>query len=108
MYDYVTNELPELVNKEFNVNTEKVGITGHSMGGHGALVCALKNPEVYSSVSAFAPICAPSQCAWGELAFTEYLGSSKASWSEYDATELIKEGHGMVQYLLNKVLQISF
>ena len=66
MYEYVTKELPELINREFNVNPDQVGITGHSMGGHGALICALKNPDQYKSVSAFAPICAPSKCPWGE------------------------------------------
>ena len=91
MYDYVTKELPELVNSHFDINSARVGITGHSMGGHGALICALKNPDQYKSVSAFAPICAPSQCPWGELAFSEYLGSDKELWKSYDATELITQ-----------------
>lgn len=91
MYEYVTKELPELINREFNVNPDQVGITGHSMGGHGALICALKNPGQYKSVSAFAPICAPSKCPWGELAFSEYLGPDKELWKSYDATELISQ-----------------
>jgi S-formylglutathione hydrolase len=90
MYSYVTQELPEMINENFNVDTENVGVMGHSMGGHGALICALKNPSIYKSVSAFAPICAPSQCPWGELAFTEYLGDNREDWRSYDATELIK------------------
>ncbi|MEM6445869.1 MAG: S-formylglutathione hydrolase [Cyanobacteria bacterium P01_D01_bin.123] len=89
MYSYVTQELPDLVAKHFPVRSDRQGIFGHSMGGHGALICALKNPDRYRSVSAFAPICAPSQCAWGEKAFGAYLGSDRSTWKTYDATELI-------------------
>jgi len=89
MYSYVTQELPELIAKHFPVRSDRQGIFGHSMGGHGALICALKNPDRYLSVSAFAPICAPSQCAWGEKAFGAYLGSDTTAWKAYDATELI-------------------
>lgn len=89
MYDYVTKELPDLVSKLFPVDGSRVSITGHSMGGHGALISHLKNPGKYTSVSAFAPICNPTKCPWGEKAFTGYLGSVEAG-KAYDATELIK------------------
>lgn len=88
MYDYVTKELPTLIESEFNVIPGKKSVMGHSMGGHGALICALKNPDAYASVSAFAPICNPTKCPWGEKAFTGYLGSVDAG-KEYDATELV-------------------
>lgn len=90
MYSYVTQELPQLIEDNFSV-TDKRGIFGHSMGGHGALVCALRNPGFYQSVSAFAPIVAPSQCPWGEKAFTAYLGENPTAWQAYDATELVKK-----------------
>jgi len=89
MYSYVNEELPALIAANFPADMEHQGIFGHSMGGHGALVSALRNPQVYRSVSAFAPIVAPSQCPWGEKAFGGYLGSDRAAWAEYDATELI-------------------
>jgi len=89
MYDYVTKELPDLVSKLFAVDGSRMSITGHSMGGHGALISHLKNPGMYTSVSAFSPICNPTKCAWGEKAFTGYLGSVDAG-KAYDATELIK------------------
>ncbi len=90
MYDYVVQELPSLIKSSFDVKGDRAGICGHSMGGHGALICGLKNPDKYASVSAFAPIAAPSQCAWGQKAFTGYLGSDRQLWAAYDATELIK------------------
>jgi len=93
MYDYVTKELPDLVNGFFPVNPDRKSITGHSMGGHGALVSFLKNPGAYQSVSAFSPICNPTQCPWGEKAFNGYLGSVEAG-KEYDATELISKYTG--------------
>ena len=89
MYSYVTEELPELVAAHFPIEPAAQGIFGHSMGGHGALVAALRNPQRYRSVSAFAPIVAPSQCPWGEKALGRYLGPDRAAWSRYDATELI-------------------
>jgi S-formylglutathione hydrolase len=89
MYSYVTRELPELVQSLGNVRSDRQGIFGHSMGGHGALICALRNRDQYRSVSAFAPIAAPSQCPWGVKAFTGYLGADRAAWSEYDASELV-------------------
>ncbi|WP_092591340.1 S-formylglutathione hydrolase [Pseudidiomarina indica] len=88
MYDYIVQELRELVEKELPV-TQRRAISGHSMGGHGALVMALRNPELYTSVSAFAPICHPTQCPWGHKAFSGYLGDDQAAWQEYDATELL-------------------
>jgi S-formylglutathione hydrolase len=90
MYSYLTQELPELIITNFAVDPERTGIFGHSMGGHGALMIALKNPAYYKSVSAFAPICSPSTTAWGEKAFTGYLGADRKLWEEYDATRLIK------------------
>jgi len=93
MYTYITKELPNLVNGLFPVDPDKKGITGHSMGGHGAMVCHLKNPGMYTSVSAFAPICNPSAVPWGEKAFTGYLGSVEAG-KAYDSTELVKTYNG--------------
>lgn len=88
MYDYVVEELPALVEAHFPVSDARA-ISGHSMGGHGALVCALKNPGRYRSVSAFAPIANPSACPWGEKAFARYLGADRARWLEWDACALI-------------------
>jgi len=89
MYSYIVHELPALIAEHFPAQPDKQGIFGHSMGGHGALVCALKNPQQYKSVSAFAPIAAPMRCPWGQKAFTNYLGSDKESWRAYDASELV-------------------
>jgi S-formylglutathione hydrolase len=88
MYSYVTRELPELMAASFPVDASRQSIMGHSMGGHGALVCALRNPDRYRSVSAFAPIVAPSRVPWGQKAFRSYLGANREHWSEYDATAL--------------------
>lgn len=90
MYSYITQELPALVASEFSVMPQRQGIFGHSMGGHGALVCALKNPQQYQSVSAFAPIAAPTRCPWGQKAFSRYLGSDVTTWNAYDASELVR------------------
>lgn len=89
MYDYVSSELPELVFSNFRGYKRRQGIFGHSMGGHGALTIGLKNPQTYSSISAFAPICSPSNCPWGRKAFGNYLGSDMKTWQEYDATALV-------------------
>jgi S-formylglutathione hydrolase len=89
MYSYVTRELPEVIAANLPANSEATGIFGHSMGGHGALTCALRNPSLYKSVSAFAPIAAPMQCPWGKKAFTNYLGENRDAWREHDATELV-------------------
>jgi S-formylglutathione hydrolase len=88
MFDYVTEELPALVEQYFPV-TDKRAISGHSMGGHGALICALKKPGRYASVSAFAPIANPVNCPWGEKAFSGYLGDDRESWKAWDACELV-------------------
>eukprot|EP00744_Colponema_vietnamica_P016587 GILI01023273.1.p1 GENE.GILI01023273.1~~GILI01023273.1.p1 ORF type:complete len:280 (+),score=90.05 GILI01023273.1:91-930(+) len=94
MYSYITEELPALIHSNFNVDPERQSIFGHSMGGHGALICALKNPGKYKSVSAFAPICNPVNCPWGVKAFTGYLGDNKDLWKQYDATELVRAYKG--------------
>jgi S-formylglutathione hydrolase len=91
MYDYVVEELPALVNEQFPVNGERVSVSGHSMGGHGALTIALKNPDKYRSVSAFAPIVAPTRVPWGRKAFAGYLGPNEQDWQQYDATELVRQ-----------------
>jgi S-formylglutathione hydrolase len=89
MYSYVTRELPQVVVANLPAVEGIAGIFGHSMGGHGALVCALRNPTQYRSVSAFAPIVAPRQCPWGQKAFANYLGKDGRTWGEYDASELV-------------------
>ena len=91
MYDYVSKELPEIVFSELPCDADRQGIFGHSMGGHGALTLGLKNPETYRSISAFAPICSPMNCPWGQKAFANYLGSDQSTWPEYDATELVAQ-----------------
>jgi S-formylglutathione hydrolase len=90
MYSYVVDELPSLIEANFPIIKDCRGISGHSMGGHGALICGLKNPQRYHSVSAFSPIAAPSQCPWGQKAFSNYLGSNRETWANYDASELVK------------------
>ena len=89
MYSYVTRELPELLGQHFRADLSRQSIMGHSMGGHGALVCALREPSRYRSVSAFAPICAPSTVRWGVQAFSGYLGPDTAAWRPYDASLLV-------------------
>ncbi|KVK81724.1 S-formylglutathione hydrolase [Burkholderia sp. MSMB1498] len=89
MDSYVVDELREIATAELPIDGARLGIFGHSMGGHGALVLALRNPHVYRSVSAFAPIAAPSRCPWGEKALSGYLGADRAAWKQYDASELV-------------------
>ncbi|CAN5479464.1 MAG: S-formylglutathione hydrolase [Actinomycetota bacterium] len=89
MYSYITRELPEAISANFPANLEKQGIFGHSMGGHGALTLALKNPEQYKSVSAFAPICNPTDVPWGKKAFGNYL-ADESEWKDHDATEIVR------------------
>ena len=89
MYSYVL-ELYRTVVQELPIDASRVGIFGHSMGGHGALVLALRNPDLFCSVSAFAPICAPSQCPWGTKAFSGYLGQDEQGWLQYDASALME------------------
>ena len=92
MWSYVTDELPALVAAEFPVDTNRQAITGHSMGGHGALTIALNHPDRFRSVSAFAPIVAPSQVPWGQKALGGYLGEDRAAWRKHDAVALIEDG----------------
>lgn len=94
MYSYVTQELVDLINSNLPVMPNKKGIFGHSMGGHGALICALKNPGMYQSVSAFAPISNPMECPWGKKAFQGYLGSDQEAWKYWDATKLAEKYSG--------------
>lgn len=89
MYRHVADELPQWIGQHFAIDTSRLGILGHSMGGHGALIIALRNPQRFRTVSAFAPIVAPSQVPWGEKAFSRYLGDDRAAWREYDASALV-------------------
>jgi S-formylglutathione hydrolase len=91
MESYITSELLPLLATTLPIDGNRIGISGHSMGGHGALTLALRHPGLFKSVSAFAPICAPSQCPWGHKAFTGYLGSDVSTWSEHDATALMRK-----------------
>lgn len=94
MYSYVSGELPQIVAANLPAKAAANGIFGHSMGGHGALTLGLRNPALYRSISAFAPIAAPMQCPWGKKAFSHYLGSDTRTWCQYDATELVaKSAH---------------
>jgi S-formylglutathione hydrolase len=101
MHDYVVAELPALLESELPITGQR-GISGHSMGGHGALVCALRNPGQYQSVSAFAPIANPSNCPWGRRAFSGYLGDDEQSWQEWDATLLIPEVRERLPLLIDQ------
>jgi S-formylglutathione hydrolase len=102
MYSYLTDELPELIAQAFPADMARQGITGHSMGGHGALTIALKNPGRYRSVSAFAPIVAPSQVPWGEKALSRYLGEDRAGWRRYDSVALIEDGARLPELLVDQ------
>lgn len=108
MASYVTKELPALIAEQFPVDTTRQGITGHSMGGHGALTLALKNPTLYKSASAFAPICSPIDCPWGEKAFTGYLGDDRQLWREHDASALIEDGAWFGELLVDQGLGDTF
>jgi S-formylglutathione hydrolase len=101
MYDYVTQELPLLVASELPANGRQ-SISGHSMGGHGALICALRNPGMYQSVSAFSPICHPSVCSWGVKALSTYLGDDRNAWSDWDATQLIQGAKEQLPILIDQ------
>ena len=102
MYSYVAEELPALVAEHFPADPSAQAITGHSMGGHGALTIALKHPDRYRSVSAFAPIAAPLRCPWGEKALGGYLGPDRAAWRRYDATTLIADGARVPDILVDQ------
>ncbi|WP_417618662.1 S-formylglutathione hydrolase [Oceanisphaera sp.] len=101
MYDYVLNELPALVESMFPLNDQR-SISGHSMGGHGALVLAMRNPERYRSVSAFSPISNPVNCPWGQKAFNAYLGKDTATWADYDASLLMRQASQFVPALVDQ------
>jgi S-formylglutathione hydrolase len=91
MYSYVVDELPALINAQFPVDGQRAAISGHSMGGHGALSIALKNPGQFKSVSAFSPICSPLNCPWGHKTLGNYLGADRDSWAQYDTVALVAE-----------------
>ncbi|MBN56770.1 MAG: S-formylglutathione hydrolase [Thalassolituus sp.] len=107
MYDYVVNELPELIEAEFPV-TEKRAISGHSMGGHGAITIGLNNPDRYTSISAFSPICHPMDCPWGEKALGNYLGPDKSAWKKHDASELLRTAETQLPLLVDQGLADNF
>lgn len=102
MYSYITQELSELVATEFPLDMSRQAITGHSMGGHGALIIALRNPERFRSVSAFAPIVQPSTAGWSNPALEKYLGKDESAWRAYDATLLIEDGHRVAEILVDQ------
>ena len=111
MYSYITQELPELVFANFPGERSRQGIMGHSMGGHGALTIWLKNLDTYKSVSAFAPICAPMQCPWGQKALPKYLGDNREAWLDYDTCELLKtsgDGSQRPEILVDQGLADNF
>jgi S-formylglutathione hydrolase len=102
MYSYITRELPEVIAANFPADMKRQSISGHSMGGHGALTIALKNPDRFRSVSAFAPICAPMQVPWGQKALGNYMGTDQRTWAEYDATALIRAGRRVREILVDQ------
>ncbi|MFG6448948.1 S-formylglutathione hydrolase [Roseateles sp. BYS180W] len=108
MESYVVRELRQLLIDEFDADPTRLGLFGHSMGGHGALTLALRHPEMFRSVSAFAPICAPSQCPWGHKAFGNYLGEDPALWRAHDACELIRSGRRLPPLLVDQGLADKF
>jgi S-formylglutathione hydrolase len=108
MESYVTRDLPAALAAGFPWRRDRLGLFGHSMGGHGALTLALRHPGAYRSVSAFAPIAAPMQCPWGVKAFTNYLGDDRAGWAAHDATELIRAGARAPALLVDQGLSDKF
>lgn len=108
MYRYITEELPQIVAENFNVDPARASVMGHSMGGHGALTIALKNPANYRSVSAFAPICSPIQCPWGQKALRNYLGDDQELWRQYDTTELVRSATSHLPVLVDQGLDDDF
>ena len=107
MYDYVVSELPALIEAEFPV-TDTRAISGHSMGGHGAITIGLKNADRYTSISAFSPISNPMNCPWGEKALGNYLGNDRESWREYDASELVRSAATHLPLLVDQGLADNF
>ncbi|MFN7122472.1 MAG: S-formylglutathione hydrolase [Hydrogenophaga sp.] len=108
MESWITQELRSLILAQFPARADRVGLFGHSMGGHGALTLALRHPGLYQSVSAFAPIAAPTQCPWGEKAFTGYLGADRAAWAAHDATALVEAGGKLPPLLIDQGLADNF
>jgi S-formylglutathione hydrolase len=109
MFSYVTRELPAVVASAFPMaDNKRQGVMGHSMGGHGALICALKNPGQYASVSAFAPIASASRCPWGEKALSRYIGPDRAAWLQWDAVELLKQGGYQGRLLVDQGTEDKF
>ena len=107
MYDYISDELPQLIEANFDVN-DKRAISGHSMGGHGALTIGLKNPDLYTCISAFSPICNPVNCPWGIKAFSNYLGNDKQAWLPYDAAHLLTKSQSQTPILIDQGLDDEF
>ncbi len=108
MYSYITEELPALIAEQFRVDMDRQGIFGHSMGGHGAMIIALKNQERYKSCSAFAPIVNPLTADWTQDAFEKYLGPDKAKWRQYDACALVEDGARFPEFLIDQGKADSF
>ena len=108
MYSYITGELPSVLEENLPIDPARQAITGHSMGGHGALTVALRNPGRYRSVSAFAPIVAPSQVPWGEKALGRYLGTDRAAWRKHDSVALIEDGHRLNEILIDQGTSDNF
>ena len=102
MYSYILDELPALINRQFSVDGQRTSISGHSMGGHGALTIALKNPDRFKSVSAFSPICSPLNCPWGEKVLSNYLGDDRQAWKQYDAIELVGQAKQYLPVLVDQ------
>lgn len=107
MQTYITEELPELINQHF-ATTGTAALSGHSMGGHGALTLGFKNPQLYSAISAFSPICNPINCPWGQKAFNAYLGEDKTLWAEHDASELLKKLNQLPPVLIDQGSEDGF
>lgn len=108
MESYITQELRNIIVEQFPADPNRTGIFGHSMGGHGALTLALRYQEIYRSASAFAPICAPMRCPWGQKAFSNYLGENQQDWQKYDVTALLEAGHCVPDMLVDQGLDDQF
>ncbi|MER0172091.1 MAG: S-formylglutathione hydrolase [Nitrosomonas sp.] len=108
MESYITQELRNIITEQFPADPNRIGISGHSMGGHGALTLALRYPDLFRSVSAFAPICAPIRCPWGQKAFSNYLGENPKDWQPYDTTALLQAGHRVPNLLVDQGFNDQF